>query len=336
VTGNFSAWDGGGVWGGTLSNCVLTGNSANYNGGAAWGGTLNNCTLAQNSAYLGGGACSSTLNNCTLRQNSALNGGGVWSSTLNNCALTLNSGNGESVSTLKNCTLAWNSPSGAYYGTLYNCIVYSNGDAQANYNGDGSTLIHCCTTPLPTVGFGNITNDPLFVDSAGFNVRLQPNSPCINAGNNAYAPAGPDLDGNPRIANGTVDIGAYEFQGTGSLISYAWLQQYGLPTDGSADYLDPDGDSMNTWQEWRCLTVPTNALSNLKLLALTQDTSGVTVSWQSVTNRAYRLERTINLASAPSFTCVASNIVGRPGSTTYKDTNAAGPGPFFYRAGVEP
>ena len=42
---------------------------------------------------------------------------------------------------------------------------------------------------------------------------VQPNSPCVNAGNNAYAIGSSDLDGKPRIAGGTVDVGAYEYQG---------------------------------------------------------------------------------------------------------------------------
>ena len=78
--------------------------------------------------------------------------------------------------------------------------------------------------PEPWQGVGNITNEPLFVDDAEGNLRLQSDSPCINAGRNALASVGPDLDGNPRVVSATVDIGAYEFQGPGSVISYGWLQ----------------------------------------------------------------------------------------------------------------
>src|SRR5262249_14948587 len=136
-------------------------------------------------------------------------------------------------------------------------------------------------------------------------------SPCINAGNNNYAATGQDLDGQQRITSGTVDMGAYEFQGTGSLISYAWLQQYGLAIDGSADGLDLDGDGMNNWQEWRCSTVPTNALSVLKMLVPSALGPGIRVGWQSVTNRVYAVQRLSAIETpAPSFSVVASNITG--------------------------
>ncbi len=51
----------------------------------------------------------------------------------------------------------------------------------------------------------------VYLDANG-DLRLQSNSPCINAGNNAYVSNTIDLDGNPRIVSGTVDIGAYEYQ----------------------------------------------------------------------------------------------------------------------------
>jgi hypothetical protein len=176
--------------------------------------------------------------------------------------------------------------------------------------------------------------EPLFVDYVGGNLCLQSNSPCINAGLNAYAPGPTDLDGLPRIVSGTVDIGAYEFQGPGSVISCAWLQRYGLPTDGSVDATDPDADGHTTWQEWRCQTDPTNALSALRLLSASPTGPNVTVGWQSVAGVNYFLERSTNLASSPHFTPLATNLVGQSGTTSYTDTNAAPLAPLFYRVGV--
>ena len=110
-------------------------------------------------------------------------------------------------------------------------------------------------------GIGNTSRAPLFVDPEAGNWRLQSNSPCINSGFNSRNLPATDLDGNPRIAGQEVDIGAYEFPYPRSIISYAWLQYYKLPTDGSADFADPDGDGWNNWREWRAGTNPTNAQS---------------------------------------------------------------------------
>ncbi len=311
-----------------------------YGGGGAYGGTLNNCVVTHNVVYndvdndaAGGGVYGVTLNNCVVSGNVARQGsfslccpsaygGGAFASILNNCTMIGNSAGSEHN----------NGSGGARNCTLNNCIVYYN----SPYDYSSSTLKYSCTTPQPPNGLGNITYAPLFVDQASGNLRLQSNSPCINAGRNSLAPAGPELDGNPRIRGGTVDIGAYEFQLPTSMISYAWLQQYGLPTDGSTDVADPDGDGLNNWQEWRCGTDPTNALSALRLLAPVSGGTNVAVTWQSVAGVNYFLERTTNLAAPPAFTPLATTIAGQPSTTTYMDTNAIGSGPWFYRVGVSP
>ena len=77
-----------------------------------------------------------------------------------------------------------NDGGGAYGGTLYNCIVYYN-MASNGPNFSGSTLNYCCTTPVPD-GAGNITTEPQFVNTNG-DYHLASGSPCIDAGNNAYA-----------------------------------------------------------------------------------------------------------------------------------------------------
>ncbi len=73
--------------------------------------------------------------------------------------------------------------------------------------------VDCSTIPVRvTCGPNNLFNlDPLFRDTANHDYSLLPCSPLINAGSNAAA-AGilTDLTGNPRILEGTVDIGAYE------------------------------------------------------------------------------------------------------------------------------
>ena len=102
----------------------------------------------------------------------------------------------------------------------------------------------------------------------------------------------------------------------------------------SANATDPDADGHNTWQEWRCLTDPTNALSVLRLLSASPAGTNVAVSWQSVAGVNYFLERSTNLWASPPFTLLSPNLPGQPGTTTYTDTNAATAPRLFYRVGV--
>ncbi len=354
LIGNSSPPDftsGGGANGGVFNRCTFTGNSCSYNGGGAVNATLNSCVLTNNGrASYGGAAANCTLNNCLVAGNTAAWGGALSGCTINNSVVAGNAadvggGGAGYFATFNNCTIVSNSaPSGPgtyggaglLDGAAFNCVVYYNNGP--NYTADifGLTLDHCCTTPDPG-GAGNITAAPLFINLAAGDFHLQTNSPCINSGNNANASGANDLDGNPRIAGGTVDIGAYEYQTPTSVISYGWLQQYGLPVDGSKDFADSDHDGMNNWQEWVAGTSPTDPLSTLKMLppVATTNSTGVLVSWQSVAARTYYLQRGTTLTAQPAFTTLQSNIVGQAGSTTYLDTTATNAGPYFYRVGVQ-
>ena len=351
IFGHNYAYYGGGVYGGTVNNCTFWGNAAYGYGGAEYSATLNNCQLLANSAnYFGGAASGGTLNNCLFTQNVAgIDGGGAYSCTLNNCVLVQNygetAGGGAYNATLNNCTVennyAYSYAGGTYGGTLKNCILYYNG-SPSSPDSWGSTLSYCCSPVVPGPGMGdaasagNITNAPVFVNQAGGDLHLQSNSPCINAGNNAYVVTATDDDGNPRIAGGTVDMGAYEFPSPTSVLSYAWAQRYGLPTDGSADLADTDGDGMNNWQEWRTGTVPTDPTSALRMMSPvpTNNLSGILVTWQSMTNMTYLLQRAGNLSAPPAFSTLQSNIAGHTGTTSFLDNTATNAGPYFYRVGV--
>jgi hypothetical protein len=341
--------NGGGAASSTLNNCTLSANSAN-NGGGAFDSVLNNCVITNNSSVSGGGLCLGVANNCIISGNHATQyGGGATSNVLNNCVLRNNLvdggfgyGGGAFYCALASCTVVSNtagngvtrgSGGGVYFGGATNCIIYYN-LAESGRNVSGAVLNNSDTFPLAS-GFGNISNAPFFLDSASGDFHLQSNSPCINAGNNSYVADGTDLDGNPRISGGTVDIGAYEYQSPSSVLSYAWAQQYGLTTDGLADFTDLDGDDLNNYGEWRSDTNPTNELSVLRMDSVTNSPTGAQVVWQSVTTRSYWLERATDLEIEPPFQTIATNIVGIAGTKTFTDTSATNDGPFFYRVGVQ-
>jgi hypothetical protein len=350
LTSNSAGSGGAGATGGAADSCVFSGNicSGGYGGGAYNGSVLTNCTFFGNQALWGAGAYNCTLNNCIVTNNSASGGygGGVAFGTMNNSLLAFNTayqGGGGYEGNFNNCTVTGNTGTyddgGIYGGVLRNSVIYynsgktyPNGRSTVAY---GDSINFCCTTPLPTTGTANLTNAPLFVNQAAGDFHLQTNSTCINSGNNAYVIAAIDLDGNPRIKGGTVDFGAYEMQFPRSVLPYQWALQYGLATDGSADFADPDHDGMNNWQEWIAGTNPTNALSVLKMQPLVHNASGWLVTWQSVSNRTYYLQFSTNLGAPVPFSAVRSNLAGLNGTTSFTDTNVYPTGSALYRVGVQ-
>ena len=79
---------------------------------------------------------------------------------------------------------------------IHHNLVYGNGGLEIN---------------VFPIGPGNFYCDPLFVNPALGDFRVQAASPAIDRGDNSVANSGwLSLDGNARILNGFVDIGAFE------------------------------------------------------------------------------------------------------------------------------
>jgi len=115
---------------------------------------------------------------------------------------------------------------------VYNSILYGNegysftmmqassADFSHSLIEGGNSNIHYYY-PLANVNWhqGNLDTDPLWLETGENPYYLQAESPCIDAGT-LDLPAGIelpqyDLAGNPRIFGDTIDMGAYEWQGTG-------------------------------------------------------------------------------------------------------------------------
>ena len=153
-----------------------------------------------------------------------------------NCTVYASQGNkavyiGGSYGRLRHCTIVvdYGGVSDAIFignGSATNCIAYnltSIGEAFSGYGNHG--VYNCCyygfTSRGSTVGSGDVNADPLLLDLSSSNpdLRIQGNSPCIDAGT-TLSGISTDIDGNPRVVGNAPDIGAYEFQGWTYLKGY--------------------------------------------------------------------------------------------------------------------
>ena len=225
----------------SITNCTFSLNSTSWDGGGMSNRNsspiLINCTFIGNSARYGAGMhnykSSPMVTNCTFTGNKAENGGGMYNeytshSILTNCTFSRNIAKvGNALTCDASNHIKWHSS----IIDLRNCILWDGGNEI--YNNDSSTInITYSNVPNNQTaiydpgedviwGEGNINTDPLFVDADGDDnivgtedddLRLFEGSPCIDAGDNSAVPPSvvTDVEGNPRITNGRVDMGAYE------------------------------------------------------------------------------------------------------------------------------
>jgi hypothetical protein len=94
-----------------------------------------------------------------------------------------------------------------------NTITYQNTIRNITSAGGLQEYLYCCATPAisPVISEGCISDDPRFMNAAGGDFRLRDSSPCIDMGSNALTYGEWDLEGNMRIRDGVVDMGAYEW-----------------------------------------------------------------------------------------------------------------------------
>ncbi|GAG07915.1 unnamed protein product, partial [marine sediment metagenome] len=166
-----------------LSNCIIRNNSSDRDGGGM-------CFAGGEDSYIG-------ITDCTITGNStAISGGG--------CSCD----SGEPI--IKNCILWGNTAaSGSQIYVYWRRLKISHSDIQ-----DGQAGITIGPSGAMDYGPGNIETDPCFVNPDANDFHLLGASTCINNGDpNFFTTCGTtDIDGEPAILYGRIDIGADEFR----------------------------------------------------------------------------------------------------------------------------
>lgn len=234
-----------------VSNCTIAYNTASAGGGMLLQNALHvfsNCIFKSNLSSSSAGAVYITTSsvpffyNCIFQANVVRTSGSAQG--LGGAIVTQANSNPEFI----NCTFSGNVASfgGVFYNfqnsrpRIFNSVMWAslsaNNTANANTsvvsdNTSGISYQHCLVQHLNLAGSnGNLDgtngqNNPLF--TLADNPQLSPASngiltlarcsPLVNRGNNGFLANSTDLAGNPRFVDGTVDIGAYEVQQTGSI-----------------------------------------------------------------------------------------------------------------------
>jgi len=209
ITGNTASNLGGGVHfddsNAIIDGCLICNNHAGGSGGGTSGYYYSddhyfNCIISNNTASSRGGGAYvrflsvASFTGCTFYGNSAGSGGGLMTDF-------------NADVTLMNDIFWANSPQQIYLGEdkggTTGAVSYC--DVQGGQSG-------CFVAPTSSLFWGanNINADPLFAETNAQDFHIRYDSACKDVGNNTGV-GFVDFEGDPRIAEGTVDIGADEF-----------------------------------------------------------------------------------------------------------------------------
>jgi beta propeller repeat protein/parallel beta-helix repeat protein len=239
------------------------------------GATIANNIIKNNSGYAGAIfiAGDDKVCNNLIYDNSAVIGGGViqFSGRLINNTIVGNDTNASAQ--------AGSGPGGNLYIVIDNqfppgqvlnniiCNALSGGGISGEGDIDGSLISfnnvwgnaqgNYMQLPDMTGTYGNISENPMFVDEQAKDFHLQMDSPCIDAGDPDYVPY-PwqlDIDGDNAVMGDQIDIGADEYVGyikpvadAGPDIHVAGLELVTLDGSGSFSY-DPNDMLIYEWDQ---------------------------------------------------------------------------------------
>ncbi|SOE20263.1 Right handed beta helix region [Spirosomataceae bacterium TFI 002] len=183
----------------TIKKSTFENNKVFQDGGGIYGFSLEiiHSIFLKNSALRNGGGIYFTnadakISNSTFVENTAsTNGGGLYS--ISSTPMVTN-------------TIFWNNTKNGDNNIAGADILATNNNVTATN----------CLTQVYNIGTDNIINkDPLFVDAANGDLSLQSCSPAINTGTADTTGLNlglVDFDGNPRVFEDKIDIGAFEHQ----------------------------------------------------------------------------------------------------------------------------
>lgn len=197
--------------------------------------SVNHCVITDNARGISVNAGTSTISNCTISENEFEGITASVPTNIVNCTITEN---GTGIHIKGGARVAIVNSIAAFNGTGVSGDYGYTEPTLSHNDVYGNTTANFVGVAGPTDASGNISQDPR-LSNPYHDIRIQPDSPCVGAGDDSAVPSGEtDRDGKPRIIGAAVDIGSSESDGMlWEIPSVEW-------------HVSPTGDDANDGKSW--------------------------------------------------------------------------------------